>query len=723
MILSPKLSSLVYPLFSTQIPGVSESLVSAKSYDLVEFGVTFVLGLFISITNIFLFKKVESKEHLLSTLLISAGVITFLLTKFATYSGRAVFGIVIVVELFILLLAIFSSRKKISSQHDNRLVHLSLLNGIFLGFFCLLAIKLITPIVIIPLSALVLIPIINLYFSYTYSSWAKQMAFFPGFLVPAILLFPTDLSKIVISGATILLIWGLSTYLKRTIFPIRLLSSYILPSLLVFLAAYNPTFVIGNFDSVEEGFWSAWVQRLLQGDVLYKDVMVYHPPVFIWGLYVFEKLVGVSLVSQRLFMHLLQVAGAIIYLFFIKRIIKSRGLVILLMLVYFGLTTTAVKNNVEIRVGLGLLSLLAISYSRFSTAGALAAISLFSSVEVGLASIVSGLAFSLFQSKNRLKSVFSWSLGFVIGSLPILAILAWLGSLGHFINQITFYASIFSQGYFNSPVDRAISLSFFHWHIFNQFFGSPAMWYELIKLVTFSSVIYGLLKLFFKKALSEDNLILSTAIMAGVLTRVALGRSDYLHLLFPLLVVIALVGYGIDRLNDQKPNLAVLLTTILVMVLAREGINSAYLENLSFRLQTYGSIVDEFHTYKTPRAVGIQRDSRVTADSENELISYIQSNTTAADSIFTYPWYPELYFITDRKNATSVDTPYAFYTPEHQKKILSDLSEKKPKYVIYNPDMNFGGLSVGSLSDVDNYIKSHYKVVKQFGKNQVLESQ
>ncbi|MEK9201190.1 MAG: hypothetical protein AAB909_04435 [Patescibacteria group bacterium] len=696
-ILSPRLSSFASSLYSSDIPGVSQSLIQAKSYDLTEFALTFILSIIIVGANEYFLKK--DPGYFLLTL----GVLSFLYTRFATYSGKAVIGVIVVCELILIISSRFINKKTADDP-------LAIFNGLFMGFYFLIFLNLVTPLVSISISALVLVPVLNLVLSRHFPKWSNIVQYFPTPLVALAAIFPKNNLVIFSLGALIILVWIVCVNLKKTILPQKVLLNYLLPILLIFLVSYNPGYNIGDFDSVEEGFWSAWVQRLTQGEMLYKDVFVYHPPVLIWGLYLFEKIAGFTLSSQRLFMHLLQVMGAVIFMFFARNLIKSKWLLVIIVLCFLGLTTSSVKNNVEIRVAFGLASLLALSSRKYALSGALTAVTFFTSIEVGLASVISHLLF-IFLQNARLKNLSRWALGIFLGASPVVIVLLITGGLWGFISQITFYASIFSKGYFNAPVDRAISLSFFHWHIFNQYLSSPAMWFEISKFVIFGSVIIS----FYKK----NHYLLAVSTFALVLYRVALGRSDFLHLLFPLIVVLVIIGHALDSLTKDKLLLAVVLSVILVTMGARDAISSAYLENMIMRLQTYGAPTGEYYAYSSPRGGGLQKGTRVTTESENELLEFIETNTTPADSLFAYPWYPEIYFLTNRSNPTPVDTPYAFYTSDHQKIMIEGLNKSQPKYIIYNPDMNFGGLSVGALPEVDEYIKSNYTPEKQFGKNRV----
>ena len=56
-IFSPRISPGLNFLFSTKVPGVNLELIGSKSFDLAEFGTTFVLSFIFCALNILLLKK------------------------------------------------------------------------------------------------------------------------------------------------------------------------------------------------------------------------------------------------------------------------------------------------------------------------------------------------------------------------------------------------------------------------------------------------------------------------------------------------------------------------------------------------------------------------------------------------------------------------------------------------------------------------------------------
>jgi hypothetical protein len=155
------------------------------------------------------------------------------------------------------------------------------------------------------------------------------------------------------------------------------------------------------------------------------------------------------------------------------------------------------------------------------------------------------------------------------------------------------------------------------------------------------------------------------------------------------------------------------------MVLNRDGFNDYFLYGQVEKIQSYGKIPGTFKNYQSPR-FGIAVDQGTEIVSMDNLINYI-SQTSPDEKIFTYPWMPEIYFLADKKNATKIDTPYGFFTNDYQMQMIEDLKKDEKTIIIYNSEMNFGGLAPEKLELLNNYILNNYKTVEKYGKFEIRE--
>lgn len=722
------------------MPGVNEKLAYDKTFDILDFAIAGGLSLGFFLLNWFgmalllkFSKKVEFSFA--RVLLLIFSLITFLQTHFLVFASKQVLVMVLVFEALFFAAGLSGNHFNLTSwilELKKPVGKLRLQNGIFLGFLFLLITNVLTTIPILSLSWLFVVPFLALVSKNKKVNSVLES--FPGALSLLAIFSPNNLTWIF--GLLFVLFIGAVAISKRKRNPLlkNWVTSFLNPALIIFLVTFNPAFNIGDFDTVEEGFWLAWVQRLIGGDVLYRDAAVYHPPLIPWGMYFFSKLNGFNLYSERLFLHLLQISGFLIYFFFAKKIIKNSVFAILSFFVFLAVTATLVRNNIEIRIGLPLLSLLVFFYYfQFKKlwllflSGVIAAISLLTSIESGIAVIIALFlgfnifAVSKFLSLERVKeNLFLFAE--IGGTLGIFIIyLSFNGALPPFLEQTSFYASSFSKGYFNSSLERSVAHSYFHFDVFDEYLDSVTIFWESTKLIFFGFIIYGFYKFIAGlKVSTETAQVLITSIFGLILTRAALGRSDWYHLLFVSGIALILIFYALSKLQEIKKILAIGLTLFIILVAVRPSINNSFLEKQFFKFETYGKIFGEYRSYKFERGEGALIGMEIDTQPMDDLVGYVQMNSSGEDKIFVFPWNPEVYFYTDRTGATKFDTPYAFFSKNYQDQMISELKNNKPKFIVLDANMNFGGLTTGTLSNVTEFISANYKRREIFGPFELL---
>lgn len=728
---------LPFLFLSTSIPSVSDALAKTKTFDFIDLALTAILSLSFFLLNFLIMKYQARKEKtelpFEEILLLIFGLTIFIQTHFVTSSRLQILEIIGTFEGIYLLL---KSKPSIIVRAITNFRtwpkptrNLALYNGFFLGFYTMIVLPNIILVPILPLLFFILSLFIFFFIS------PKAVASFPALLLIPTFLFAGQLGWLISFGIIIICVWSFSYFTSIT-FSKKIIVKFIYPSAIIFLLVYNPVFFIGNYDSVEEGFFLGWVQRLIQGQTLYKDVAVYHPPLLIWSMYLFSKITSFTILSERLFLHLLQIVGLIIYFFLVQKVIKTKWVIFLTLLLTFSFTQIQVRNNIEIRLAMGLLSLIFLfRYQQFKSllslflAGFFEAIAIFTSTEVGLAVFVASFISVQILPTNKLFSFRQVKInlllisGVAVGTIPILAILYFNGGLSNFFQQIIFYLQAFSGGYLNVPIDRSISLSYFHWHIFDQYLASTAIYWEATRLSLLGCLIYFTTKLIINRNLEiQEKFIFILTIFGLILLRSSLGRSDIYHLLFILPLIFVIFAYLIEKIYSKQKTLAVLIAFILLFVIARPSVSNNYMEQEIFKFQTYGRVIGDYQSYSFPKGKGALMDIAGETQATDQLIQIISDQTNANDTIFAYPWMPQLYFFTNRKNATSFDTPYAFFTDKYQKQMISEIITNKPKLIIYNKDMNFGGLTPTSLPLINKYILENYtQVVAEIGKTVILK--
>jgi len=708
-------------LFSEYFMGMSNDLAFFKTYDIVDFYLTLFLTLVIFTMNYLLRRKKKETNTIvikyIDSYYLIASILIFLQSHFVESSGKILLLLFIIIQalyyLFLLKVKINQSRKINATVWAN---------GLLLGLALMLFTSLITTSFALPY--LVLITTILIYA--LFASGGFDFIYNPLHLILVISIFyssqKTFLVAIVAISITAVLLTR-SFFQKRKLLT-STVTKCLYPAVIIFLIFFNPLFYIGNLDTIEEGFWLSWLQRLINGQVIYRDFFAYHPPLIIWLMYAFIKLTQVNIFYFRLFLHLLQVLGLIIYYFAIDRLLARRLNKFVVLLIIAALTTSSlVRNNIEIRMGLGLLPIIAFykaqkNFRFYLLSGLFSAITVFSSIDVGLAAVVAIITGVILFDRKPMAIV-KYTFGFVLGSVPVFIYLLFTKSLSSFIDQIVFYAKAFSQGYFNLPLDRYFQTSFFRWHLFYEYLSDDAWFWELSRLAIVASIIYILIKI--AKRIKGKKLNLSIfvprdkyffvlAIFGFLLFRSALGRSDYYHLIFVLTLALMLFYYIIEKSVNYRTNL--LITTIFLTLFFTNQVNAKFLSQLFYKFSTYGRVIEDYQILNIDRSK-ILVDINGNKDKWEQIVAYIQTNVGKNESFFAFPWSPELYFLTDRNNASSFDTPYSSFSNDYQEKMIEELKNNLPKIIVYDTGANFGNLSAKSLNMVNDFILNNYRQVAE----------
>lgn len=726
---------------SLNMIGVTPILAYNKTFDLLDFALAGVFSFLFFVINFYgksivsHFRK-NADFDFATTLLFIFSITVFIQTHFIIFSGTQAILLMVGFEIVYFALGIFGKNLNLSNlitELKTNTGKIKLQNGIFLGFILLLITNKLTTIPGLSVSFLVTIPLLLL--AVSGKRLNKFLENFPGFLLLLAILFPTNLIQILILLVLTIVTGFVIQKFRPGLISKNWITLFLNPALIIFLIVYNPNFNIGNFDSIEEGFWLGWVQRLINGEVLYRDVAVYHTPFMVWGMYLTSLFTGFNIYSERLFLHLLQVLAVIIFFFFSRKVIGNTIFALLATTVFLGIASSLtgnkidfLRNNFEIRLALPLLSLLVlfIYFQSKKTwqvllSGILGVVAFLTSIESGLVVLITlFLSLNFFSDSGFSKLKFRENGVFfagVLGSLGIfLGYLVFNGALSGFFDQIFFYSSAFSSGYFNLAMERSVPYAFFYFDMFDEYLDSVTIFWESTKLIFYGFLIFGIYKFFSGQKFSlENKYVLTTSFFGFVLTRAALGRSDWYHLVSILSVAVILLFFAFYKLYFSQKILTAVLIAFLLFVMIRPAVNNYFLSNTIFKFETYGRVTADYNAYYFDRGsgalLGLDKETKPTL----ELIEYIQQNSTKEDKIFVYPWSPEIYFYADRKNATKFDTPLAFFSDKYQNQMVEELKNNPPKFIISNEGMKVGDLTNGALPLVKEYIDINYQTEKSFG--------
>lgn len=711
-------------LFSTGqseiIPGFTQGLAQTKSIDMAEFYFFVLIAILLLIGNLIFSKNKNKRTVVFDIIYFVTSIIFYLQTNFVGFSGK------LVLIFFVIFQALFWLNSVLKIQYKKIVWNSYLfINGLLLGLVLMQFVSKWNYSLLLPWFTLLFFP-----FLYHILPWK----FFknPCHILLGLFIFFHEnflLMGILLLFLVLMIIITEKLQFKKTnkIFNI-LFKLY--PYLMIVIIAFNPLYYWSRLDSVEEGFWLGWLYRLQNGQDLYKDVLVYHPPLIIWGLKSFVGIFGTSVANMKLFFHLLQILAYCIFYAVIKNIIVNKKGRVIIMLMIMSLSPNLVRNNVEIRVAMGLLAVLPLIFYLKNKktiflflAGIFSGLSLFTSVEVGavvMLSISAFLLLSMVEHKSFSK-IFTYMSGFGVVSLVILLILYMQGALVGMWKQLSFYTKVFSEGYFNVVAPRSDLLPLLDWRKVDIFWGSTAWWWQFGQALIILSLFLSAYRYFWSKENKnrvKDGSAVILSLFALLVFRTALGRSDLYHLLFPLLIALILLGYLIEIYFKKSSLIFLLLFVLFSTSLNRDTFNKLFVYGQVEKLQSYGIIPGTYIQYNSPK-YGLAIDQGENISDTNDLMDYL-SKTDPHQKIFAYPWMPEIYFLSERQNATSDDTPCSFFTEKYQKKKIDELQKSNDVLILYNKDFGFGSCSVDSLKILNTFIQNNYKPIDQFGKIKIL---
>ena len=703
---------------SQQLFAIDQSLAIAKTSDFINMAIFFGVSLTLFLVNHYF---TRDKNNLLAKLFYATfAILIFFQTTFVVHSGTQTIFLTLIAQTIYLILA------KPKTRLPKEINWKSAMSGSMMGYFLLIFTNGLFGSYVIPFLLFGMSPVIYIYIETKFPRITSN----PSHIILILAsLFPFNYFAL----SAIFLVFAISTIVidKYVSEKHTHKLDILFPFGVIFILVYNPLFYLGNYDSVEEGIWTAWLHRMLNGESLYKDFTAYHPPLFPWGNYLFSKLTAASLYSTRYFFHLLAVLGSFILYFSFSKAVKSKLLVVLGMVLIIIFATSGVRNNAEIRVGLGMLALLplyyfakgkSIKYAFLS--GLLTTLSLFASTEVGVATLAS-LTISLTILSKILKTGFlrtiaHYYLGVLIGSIPVALVMAINGSLFAYVTNISYMLRAFSSGFQNVSITHPEQSNLLLWQEVYGAIGSSAIFWELSRFVLAGSIMFMIYTLLSKKWSPKDLYAVSISIFAILLLRPAMGRSDIYHLNSVLIISVILISYLLEKFTPKKNYLAPVALIIISIVFVGKDIHTEFAHQQLLKFQTFGKLPGIYPSYTNPR-FGITPYPGTDTKMEESMITYITENTSYSDPIFVFTHNPELYFLTNRNNATKYDTPLMYIDESHQREMIIQLQSTKPKLIIYNPSSTISETNVEYFANVNNFILENYEEIQEFGDWSILE--
>ena len=373
-------------------------------------------------------------------------------------------------------------------------------------------------------------------------------------------------------------------------------------------------------------------------------------------------------------------------------------------------------------------------------AGIITTLAVFNSLETGLytlfASSIFLIIFALAQQhrsmRERLLLFGRYALGVFAGFAPFLIYFGMHGALDDLF-WVSYMECVYQVPIWGLPfpsllpeLTKLVSLD--AWKAF--LLSTTFKWY--IPVLVYVIGIIKLTYLAINRRFEREDWKLVLLLIAGItFFRSALGRSDYVHLLFAtppfwLLCILLLertvisttasLREGATTIRRLNTGIQAVLTAIILLTFgwylftAYKPLQAA--EGRLRSLTSHGTIPSDHVPLSIERG-GTVRIPKQQADSIGRIVEYIQTHTEPDEHIFDLTNHGAYYFLANRPNPTRYYLAAYAATEEMQKEVVADLERKRPQYVLAYPDENspsgFGGGNTDDQVIIGKYLRSHYQ--------------
>jgi len=531
---------------------------------------------------------------------------------------------------------------------------------------------------------------------------------------------------------------------------------YLFIPLIIFWCAFEPNFIHGPVEYLEEGQHLSVINEVFHGKMPIKDTFTFYGPLHIYLPVLAMRLFKESLGALRGYFHFGNIFSLIIVYLLGRSICRTRFfsylLAFLLLLEahhpFWSTRWGGIRNGLGLLVVLFLVAFIKRRKRIWLVwAGIFSAFSLLYTIEIAVfssLSAVSAIIFVAFGRKNhRIAEAARIFLIYLTGGLLIIlsfllclwvnhALWPYIAASFAIINKYYIcHIEALRQplpGFFVSDLTPA---NFMRW-LFSIHFKvfTPIFVYAAVILYIFFKLI--------KKAMTDRLIIISVLTIYGLLLYISSFRS-LLGIQFQaaLPVVIILECLFLESLflycKGRRETIAIFSLCILslsfVYLLCSEKKFYSSLSGWFYYQANKRSLIPvhimplpvselQLAPLETKRAKGILVPTYQKEDIEG-VTKYVAGNTGTNEQVFTFPEHGIFNFFADRPAVGRFPIAgFAWVNKVYQSEILRSIKEAKPRYVILGRGISELALSIGRkeelLPEISGFIKKNYILVKSF---------
>lgn len=503
--------------------------------------------------------------------------------------------------------------------------------------------------------------------------------------------------------------------LKKILFAVKSNRNYVY--LLVAVALFYHLFFFNyGVNLLDDGLLLHGTERLMEGEILYKDVFSLYPPGMYVSLMLFFKLFGHSILTLKIMCLFFLILTVPVVYYLSNSIIKNKGFSLIppLLIIFCSFKIPYARHFFIL---LSLLLLIKLYRKPFLLAvpGFMLGIGGLFSHEFAFAALIASFIFIIFSHpyfdfKKCIKKISMFSLGVLIPVVPLLLYFYHNSALSNFFYNLVYYPLMVYPKYHSLPYP-------------SLFAGLPniLLWafrkgliFYIPFLVYIISFFYLLFKIIKKRRINKDtNIFILMFIFGLCIFKLSFTRSDLPHLwhaLIPVYILSTFFLYKIYKKLNIRKFLAILLVLIIPFLFILQWpvyqiINHPNAENIFIWLPK--AQIYEKET-KSKEIIGV--------------VEYIQNNTKKNEYILVIPYETIFYFLTESKDITSHMAFLPGYPDEEvQKRLIKKIKDNEIKYVVYGHGWDVDGKSFKNYARIiDEYVADNYYLEKKIYSYDIL---
>ncbi len=529
----------------------------------------------------------------------------------------------------------------------------------------------------------------------------------------------------------------------------RLLIFILIPAL-IWAFLYNSN-VHGGIDLFHEGERLGPASDFLRGKIPYRDVYVQHG-LFqnVYKTWLAFKLFGVSISADRSLSNnpfgrpgFLTPLGFVAAYFLVLALYRKKLSAIIALILLASVELWLTERHALAFFAFALIASFLDNKKGWKLwiAGIITTLAVFNSLETGLYTlfasslflIIFALALQHGSMRERLSLPGKYALGVFAGFVPFLIYFGAHGALDDLF-WVSYMECVYQVPIWGLPfppllpeLTKLVSLD--AWKSF--LLSTTFKWY--LPVLVYVIAVIKLTYLAVHRRFENEDWKLVLLLMAGItFFRTALGRSDYVHLIFAtppfwLLCILLLERPVISIASDLRKSETMLkrvnthtraVLTVILLLTFGWYLFTAYkpLQAAEGRLRvltSHGAIPGNDHIPLSIERGGRTRVPKQQADSLEQIVEYIQTHTEPDEYIFDFTNHGAYYFLANRPNPTRYYLAAYAATEKMEKEVVVDLERKRPKYVLAYPNENapsgFGGGNTDDQVIIGKYLRSHYQ--------------